>query len=766
MKLKRKVISILVTMSMLLVLLVPLATPALAGGDIDALTVPVVVDAEGQTLGTIKVTVDAGSIEDGDVIIFKITGGYDFATAFSTGYSDSTVTNGVYVPDYIDSDDTPNGLTDLEINVLDENDEVQITADADQSLTNDFVFYIYMRDVDVEEGTTDDNTVTFSGPTNTGFPKGTVVNATVESEGMVELAASGTDTSNDDFDFDLRLEESIAGSLKVNSESLKFKLPAGYEWDGSNEGEQLLTALWGDDIWIDIDVDDEELYIEFLGVALEADDDSDDEYEAEGTSQASAWDLTGLSFTVSDEDAVKTGDINAKVSGKTDADVSSLKVGKYGDFGATASAKDTPTVYAGFDEQEIGDIVITEDLGNTLVEGRTVTLTLPPNARWQQVYDYDLLINDSNNSNDPDEPDDMDNFDRDESLQLNFDGFTGTDKRTAKFKVDVPSSDAATIDLEEVEVALEAGVTGDLVVTVGGSAGLSGEIVVAKVEAPITGAAVTVPNVIIGLGGQTGAEFTITEAAAECFDKDGGTVTLDLPGGLLFTATPKVEVTAGDLRIGNVRRTGGDNQVSFTIESESTEPSTITVSGAVLKLDRTVAEGDVTLKVQGDAAVKTDAYSDWSNSDSAAKFAVAKVVTPAPGETKYTTVFTIGSTAYTVNGAAMTADVAPYIDANGRTMLPIRFAANAAGVTDANIFWNQADQSVILIKGDRIVKLVVGSTTMTINGVPFAMDTVPVIVDPGRVMLPIRAVAQALGCEVAWDAATQTVTITQTVTVQ
>jgi hypothetical protein len=739
-KLKRKALSILVTMSMLLVLLVPLAGVASASGDIDALTVPVVTDNDNQTLGTIKVTVNAGSIETDDVIIFKITGGYDFGTAFSTGTASSGVTNGIYIPDTIAGD--PNGMTsgDIDVTVLDANDEVQITATDNQALDYDFIFYIYMRDVDVEEGTTDDNVVTFSGPTNTGFPKGTVTNATVEGTGLVEIAVSGADTSNDTFTFDLRLEETIAGSLKDANESIKLKLPAGYEWDNVDPDVNL---IWGvDEAVFDFDFDDEELIISVTGE----------------TYKGSAWDLTGFTFFVSDDSLVKAGAINAKISGKTNTDITSAKVGTYGDFGATASAKDTPTVYAGFDEQEIGDIVITEDLGKTLIEGRTVTLTLPANARFQQVYE------------DNENPADMDDFDRDEGLQLDFVAFTGTDKRTAKFVVNNESGDAAKIDLEDVEVALEAGVFGDLIVTVAGNAGLEGEVVVAKIEAPIT-AKITgsvVPNVIIGLSGQAGAEFTITEAAGEAFDKDGGTVVLDLPGSIWFTTTPKVEVTTGDLRIGNVRRTNADNSVSFDIESESTEPSTITVSGVTLKLDRTVAEGDVSLKIQGAAVVATNDYENWSNSDFAAKFAVAKVVTPAPSDAKYITIFTIGSMNYTINGVQQTMDVAPYINANDRAMLPIRFAANATGITDSNIFWNAGEQSVILsgAYSSRIVKMIIGNTTMWINGVPMQMDTVPVIVDPGRTMLPIRYVAQALGAEIAWDAATQTITITQNVEIK
>ncbi len=742
MKTKRKVLSILVTMSMLICLLVPLAAPASAAGDIQALTVPTVTDSAEQTLGTIKVTVPAGSIKDGDAVIFKIKGGYDFGEDFTTTTNDSTDKNCVYIPDKIADDDNGLTSTDVTVTVLDRNDEVQIQADADQKLDYDFVFYIYMRDVDIEDGTTDDNVVTFSGPSNTGFPRGTVTNAVVSTSGSIEIAVSGADTSNNEFTFDLRIQETIAGSLKVDGETLKLKLPSGFEWD---KKDPVVKGLWGDfgKPVLDFDFDDEELTIENTGAE---------------TDKAAAWDLTGFTFSVSDESSVKAGDVKVKITGETDTDITSAVVGTYGDFGATVSAKDAPTIYAGKDEQEIGDIVIEEDLGGTLVDGRTVTLTLPSGARFQPVYEN---------------KGELDDFDGDEGVDLEFTSFSGTDKRTAKFTVKNPNpGDAATLDLEDVEVAIEAGFVGDLVITVGGSAGVSGEIVVAKVVAPITGAAASVPNVIIGLGGQTGGTFTVTEVEAEAFDKDGitntypdGTVILDLPAGVVFTKTPKAEVTSGDLRIGNVRRVNGDNSVAFEIESESSEPSTVTVSDVVLKLDRTVAEGDITLKVQGGAVCETQKYESWTNSDFAAKFAVAKVVTPAPGETKYTTVFKIGDMSYTVNGVTATADVAPYIKGD-RTMLPIRYAALAAGVLESNIFWNGADQSVILIKGDRIVKLVIGSTTMTINGVAFPMDAAPEVVDPGRTMLPLRAVAQALGCDVTWDAATQAVTITQKVTVQ
>lgn len=59
-----------------------------------------------------------------------------------------------------------------------------------------------------------------------------------------------------------------------------------------------------------------------------------------------------------------------------------------------------------------------------------------------------------------------------------------------------------------------------------------------------------------------------------------------------------------------------------------------------------------------------------------------------------TVVFTIGSTSYTVNGEALTADVAPEI-VNDRSFLPARFAAEAFG---AQVGWDAALQTVIIIR--------------------------------------------------------------------
>lgn len=49
--------------------------------------------------------------------------------------------------------------------------------------------------------------------------------------------------------------------------------------------------------------------------------------------------------------------------------------------------------------------------------------------------------------------------------------------------------------------------------------------------------------------------------------------------------------------------------------------------------------------------------------------------------------FTIGATRYTVNGQPFFMDVAPYTE-NGHTYLPVRYVAYALGVREGNIFYN------------------------------------------------------------------------------
>lgn len=133
--------------------------------------------------------------------------------------------------------------------------------------------------------------------------------------------------------------------------------------------------------------------------------------------------------------------------------------------------------------------------------------------------------------------------------------------------------------------------------------------------------------------------------------------------------------------------------------------------------------------------------------------------TPTPEEnvTNEKIIFTIGKKLYTQSGIQKKIDVAPFIEAN-RTYLPLRYVAEAVGIPQNNISWDPTLRKVKVVKGDRTIHLTVGSTMSTINGVNSKMDAAPKIVN-GRTMLPVRVVAEALGAEVYWSKAEQTIVI-------
>ena len=101
-------------------------------------------------------------------------------------------------------------------------------------------------------------------------------------------------------------------------------------------------------------------------------------------------------------------------------------------------------------------------------------------------------------------------------------------------------------------------------------------------------------------------------------------------------------------------------------------------------------------------------------------------------------------------------DAAPIIR-NSRTMLPVRYVAEALG---ASIDWDGATSTATLTTADTVVVITVGATTATVNGESVTLDS-PAFIESSRTYMPVRFVAEALGGSVAWDGATSTATITK-----
>jgi len=120
----------------------------------------------------------------------------------------------------------------------------------------------------------------------------------------------------------------------------------------------------------------------------------------------------------------------------------------------------------------------------------------------------------------------------------------------------------------------------------------------------------------------------------------------------------------------------------------------------------------------------------------------------------------IGAKGYVQDGAAKVMDVAPFIK-DDRTFVPVRYLAEAFGATAD---WNEATQTVTLTRADMTLTIIIGQSAITkvADGVTTIVTAdVPAFIMDGRTVLPFRAVGEAFGAEVSYDAATQAVSFAQ-----
>lgn len=117
---------------------------------------------------------------------------------------------------------------------------------------------------------------------------------------------------------------------------------------------------------------------------------------------------------------------------------------------------------------------------------------------------------------------------------------------------------------------------------------------------------------------------------------------------------------------------------------------------------------------------------------------------------------TIGSKQAFINNVAHTLDAAP-LNRNSRTMLPVRFVAEALGAT---VGWDGATSTVTVSSSVAEIKIVIGASTATVNGKTVTLDS-PAFIESSRTYLPVRFVAENLGATVEWVAATNTAILTK-----
>ncbi len=109
-----------------------------------------------------------------------------------------------------------------------------------------------------------------------------------------------------------------------------------------------------------------------------------------------------------------------------------------------------------------------------------------------------------------------------------------------------------------------------------------------------------------------------------------------------------------------------------------------------------------------------------------------------------------------VNGKPVTFGGTRPVEIGGSVLIPLRAVVESLG---AEIKWEAATQTVRGKKGSREFELRIGSRDAMVNGMPKTLNT-PAQLMSGATMVPLRFVAEALGAEVGWNAASQQVLIT------
>ncbi len=452
-------------------------------------------------------------------------------------------------------------------------------------------------------------------------------------------------------------------------------------------------------------------------------------------SQKGEFELSGIQMKAIS--GTEYGEVEVSLKGDLTEDTT-VVVANYSDYATEISvAKD----YAAVAGQKLEDIefTLTEVVPTSLQGNRETTFVLPEGITIDTV-----VISKSEG---------IKKADQAPVITILKDG----DKNTNEFRVSSILGDTDKNISLTFKATLDIPTTfnKDIVLTVeGASLEESKEILLAKVEAAVD-VAVTPARVKVGLAGQTGGKVTVTETKAGNIAK--GKIFLALEESTMrYSKAPRVEVTEGDLKVGDARVVNGGIEV--TIDNTSRKASTLLISGGEITVDRTVPDGSFYVKVGGPALSAFSADSLWDvigqkhNDIDAITQESFIIVGASDGEDtskdKNTAVFKIDQASYSVNGAEKTMDTVPYLS-ESRTMLPVRYVADALGIDESLIAWD-AQTKTVTILADRVVQIKLGSKDMTLDTVVVPMSASPEMKN-NRVFIPVAEIARALGAEITWD---------------
>ena len=223
--------------------------------------------------------------------------------------------------------------------------------------------------------------------------------------------------------------------------------------------------------------------------------------------------------------------------------------------------------------------------------------------------------------------------------------------------------------------------------------------------------------------------------------------------GVVPSAPSALKATAlSSSKIKLTWKDNSDNEEGFKIERRKSGGS----FSQIEKVNENITTfTDTGLSITTRYYYRVRAYADTGNSN----YTNESAATTSGAETIIK--LTVGETSYYVDSVKKTMDAAPII-MNNRTLLPIRYVAEAIG---AKVAWNDRDRKVTITLKGTTMELWIGVNYAKVNGAFTFIDSTntavaPIIIEPGRTMLPLRFVSENLGAQVDWNASKKEITVT------
>gem|GEM_PF-459303 len=588
-------------------------------------------------------------------------------------------------------------------------------------------------------------------------------------------------------------EYSTGPDEKMNEKKITLRLSGGFIF---KEGKEAITAtLTGStkNIPLTFSIDSANSDKAYIVMPSEDGEYADDiKYiKSNGTARIK---IENLMVEADDEDD-DWGDVSLTLSG-AGITKETIQIGTRADYGFKMTAVDSPTtIISGRtwlanndldeDDFETAAVKFEETNAGSWLTSRKMKFTVPEGVK---IVDYDF-----------DSVKYVNKGDLYDAAEITSDG---TVLSLLNKNMDVDDGECAEFELT-LYVSVDGDFAGDITVGVSG-AGIEDEstlddVVVATAVTPIKIES-TITKANMGYQAVDTADITITEVeAGALLDGEEVIVAMDSLYGsseIGFADDDTDYTIEGELEIKNFDVSEGE--ITFDIDKDSyNEPSSITITNVKVGSTRSVPYGTYDIKVEGSAVINNydeDADVDYpvkgysqeqtkKLTDSEKKELAYFDTTDGYSFDDYLTIVTetgtldsvvevtIGESTIKMDGEDVQMDVAPYIQASSNsTMVPLRFVSLAIGVDSDNansadesskVMWDANSKTATVLyaagNGQKIIQFTAGSNTMVIDGTAVPMDNgVVAEITDSRMFVPFRALGQALGVPVTWDADTRT----------